>query len=87
MDHEDSGLLESYHSRVLEFKRSVEHALPYGEPLSVALIAFMVTTLLLLFVLNVIGFVVPSALPYWAQATPYAVGMFAGYTGWKYTRL
>jgi hypothetical protein len=87
MDHEDSGFLESYHSRVLDFKHSVERALPYGEPLSVALIAFTVTTLFLLFVLNIIDFVVPTALPYWAHATPYAVGIFAGYTGWKYTRL
>jgi len=87
MDHEDSGFLESYHSRLLDFKRGIERTLPYGESFSVALIAFTVTTLLLLFVLNIIGFVVPDPLPHWAQATPYGVGMFAGYTGWKYTRL
>lgn len=88
MDHENRTLLENYQSRVHRFRQWVKTALPYGNPLLFAVFAFITTTFLLLFALNIISIIVPAAsLPLWVQIAPYVVGAFAGYTGWKYAAL
>lgn len=88
MDRENRTLLESYHSRVHDFKQRAETTLPHGEPVLFAGFAFITSTCLLLFALNIISIVAPTAsLPLWIQAVPYVIGAFAGYTGWKYANL
>lgn len=87
MNRGDSHPLEEYHSRVLSLTRRAQHVLPYGRSLSITLVAFITTIALLLFGLNLISLSVPTALPYWVHAAPYAIGAFAGYAGYRYSTL
>jgi hypothetical protein len=82
------SLLEDYFLQIRRLRQWLENTLPYGEPSLFGLVAFIVTTCLLLFLVNILSLVSPTThLPVWIQATPYVVGVFAGYTGWKYAEL
>jgi hypothetical protein len=78
--------LKSYLNSINTGKEWVRKNTSISSPAPTALSASIVTTTVLLFVLNVLE-MLSGTVSVWIHIFPYAAGVFAGYTGWKYGQL